>query len=187
MVLTASTLAGAHLRPEWGALQESILLLRVCPAQSKKQNLRAVAILAVKQQYLPELKLLIAAWDHSALLLRFGLGSAKVRMSQLVSAPATAANLVPPGRMRSKQAWVSDQELEKKKEQASLGVGARASASAMRYLSAQQQLFGQNLDVASRFDAKKEEDMGIMLLEKIWSLYQDCASAKESPPFTIYI
>ncbi len=47
-------------------------------------------------------------------------------------------------------------------------------SSPQRYARATQVLYGAESDVAARFSAT-EEDMGILLLNKIWEIYQDYA------------
>ena len=50
-----------------------------------------------------------------------------------------------------------------------------------RYKRAHEALYGSNLDIATRFDVK-EDERGILLLNKIWDVYQDAwGSANVGP------
>ena len=42
----------------------------------------------------------------------------------------------------------------------------------LRYMKAQEILFGQDLDLSTRFNIKNESEKGSILLEKVFSVYQ---------------
>ena len=57
-------------------------------------------------------------------------------------------------------------------------------SSELRYMKAQEILFGQDLDLSTRFNVKSESEKGIILLEKVFSVYQALMSASARSFYT---